>query len=239
MGTMKTVEKIVNPRERAGEKSPGKIYTDKLKVRRRREWRGLKDTFYDYTRWLYLMSVLGRFIMVPRNIKGFLRYRWMMSYLFVPHGMDKFTVGLRDEALRISHTAMNYVIADVTQAIHNCFRGDRRVGNDVKYFNECVLTDENSMVTFMMGFDKKEVHTILREVPTMFASNIFHQSNEIRTLCRLATGSGFLFLLTTSNNRFCTFDSKTLLRYDGTIKRRRAFSCDTKSKSKSTTMNGS
>ena len=26
-----------------------------------------------------------------------------------------------------------------------------------------------------------------------------HQSNEIRTLCRLATGSGFLFLLTTSN----------------------------------------
>ena len=122
MGTMKTVETIVNPRERAGEKSPGKIYTDKLKVRRRREWRGVKDTFYDYTRWLYLMSVLGRFIMVPRNIKGFLRYRWMMSYLFVPHGMDKFTVGLRDEALRISHTAMNYVIADVTQAIHNCFR---------------------------------------------------------------------------------------------------------------------
>ena len=42
MGTMKTVEKIVNPRERAGEKSPGKIYTDKLKVRRRREWRGVR-----------------------------------------------------------------------------------------------------------------------------------------------------------------------------------------------------
>ena len=183
MGTMKTVETIVNPRERAGEKSPGKIYTDKLKVRRRREWRGVKDTFYDYTRWLYLMSVLGRFIMVPRNIKGFLRYRWMMSYLFVPHGMDKFTVGLRDEALRISHTAMNYVIADVTQAIHNCFRGDRRVGNDVKYSNECVLTDENSMVTFMMGFDKKEVHTTLREVPTMFASNIFHSS----TSCTIST----------------------------------------------------
>ena len=76
---MKTVETVVNTRKRAGEQSPGKIYSDKLKVRRRREWRGVKDTFYDYTRWLYLMSVLGRFIMVPRNVKGFFRYRWMIS----------------------------------------------------------------------------------------------------------------------------------------------------------------
>ena len=58
-----------------------------------------------------------------------------------------------------------------------------------------------------------------------------HQSNEIRTLCRLATGSGFLFLSTTSNNRFRTFDSNALLRYDETIKRIGGlFSCDTKSK---------
>ena len=183
MGTMKTVEKIVNPRERAGEKSPGKIYTDKLKVRSRREWRGLKDTLFDYSRWCYLMfGVLGKFILNPRNVKGFLRYRWMMSYLFVPHGMDKFTVGLRDEALRITHYAMNLVIADVTQAIANCFRGDRRVGNDVAYSNKCIITDENSMVTFVMGFDRDKMHTILREVPAMFASNIFHQFNVMHYL---------------------------------------------------------
>ncbi|MBQ3703262.1 MAG: 2-hydroxyacyl-CoA dehydratase [Oscillospiraceae bacterium] len=179
---MKTVEKVVNPVRRAGEQSPGKIYDEKLKVRARREWRGVKDTFYDYTRWLYLMSVLGRFIMVPRNVKGFFRYRWMMSYLFVPHGMDKFTIGLRDEALRIAHTSFNFVIADVTQAIANCFRGDRRVGNDKAYSDKCVITDENSMVTFMMGFDRDKVHTILREVPTMFASNIFHQFNVMHYL---------------------------------------------------------
>ena len=40
---MKTVEKVVNPVKRAGEQSPGKIYDEKLKVRARREWRGLKD----------------------------------------------------------------------------------------------------------------------------------------------------------------------------------------------------
>ena len=42
---MKTVEKVVNTRKRAGEESPCKIYSDKLKVRARREWRGVKDTF--------------------------------------------------------------------------------------------------------------------------------------------------------------------------------------------------
>jgi ADP-ribose pyrophosphatase YjhB (NUDIX family) len=68
MGTMKTVETVVNTRERAGEKSPGKIYSDKLKVRRRREWRGVKDTLFDYSRWCYLMfGVLGKFILNPRN----------------------------------------------------------------------------------------------------------------------------------------------------------------------------
>ena len=74
MGTMKTVDLIVNPRERAGEKSPGTPYTDKLKVRSRRERRGLKDTLFDYSRWCYLMfGVLGKFILNPRNVKGFLR----------------------------------------------------------------------------------------------------------------------------------------------------------------------
>ena len=99
---MKTVEKMINPVRRKGEQSPSRIYSEKLKVRARREWRGVKDTFYDYTRWLYQVSVIGKFILLPRNIKGFFRYRWMMSYLFVMHGMDKFTVGLRDEALRIT-----------------------------------------------------------------------------------------------------------------------------------------
>ena len=113
---------IKNPREKAGEKQYGVLF-DQGKVRRRREWRGVKDTLYDYTRWLYLVSVLGRFVAVPRNVKGMFRYRWMANYLAVMHGMDKFTMGLRDEPLRITHTAMNFVINDVTKSIKDCFRG--------------------------------------------------------------------------------------------------------------------
>ena len=172
---------IKNPQEKAGEHVLGVLY-DEGKVRRRREWRGVKDTFFDYTRWLYLVSVLGKFIIVPRNIKGFFRYRWMANYLGVMHGMDKFTIGLRDEALRITHYSFNYVIADVTQSIANCFRGDRRVGNDKKFSDHCVLCDENAMTAQMMGFKSEEARAILREVPTMFASNIFNQNSVIHYL---------------------------------------------------------
>ncbi len=170
---------IKNPIEKKGEHTLGVLY-DEGKVRRRREWRGVKDTFYDYTRWLYLVSVLAKFIVKPRNIKGMFRYRWMANYLAVMHGMDKFTIGLRDEPLRITHTAMNFVIADVTQAIDNCFRGDRRLGNDKAFSDRCVLSDENAMTAFMMGFPN--VKAILREVPTMFAANIFNQFSTMHYL---------------------------------------------------------
>lgn len=170
---------IKNPRERSGEKELGVLF-DGGKVRKRREWRGVKDTLYDYTRWLYLVSVLAKFIVKPRNIKGMFRYRWMANYLAVMHGMDKFTMGLRDEPLRIAHTSFNYVIADVTQSIDNAFRGDRRLGNDKKYSDKSVLSDENAMTAFMMGFPT--VHAILREVPVMFSANILNQFSAIHYL---------------------------------------------------------
>ena len=66
-----------------GAEALGRFFTDG-KVRSRREWRGFKDTFYDYTRWLYIMKQLAGFIIKPRNIKAMFRYRWMANYLAVP-----------------------------------------------------------------------------------------------------------------------------------------------------------
>ena len=163
---------VINDRERKGEQELGVLFDDG-KVRRRREWRGVKDTLYDYGRWLYIMSILAKFIAKPRNIKGMFRYRWMANYLAVPHMMDKFTMGLRDEPLRIAHTSMDFVVFDVAATIDNVFKGDRRTGNDTEYSKKCVLTDENAMTAFMMGFP--EVKAILREVPTMFVANLLTQ----------------------------------------------------------------
>jgi len=159
-------------KEKAGEQQLGSLF-DGGKVRTRREWRGFKDTMYDFGRWLYIISILAKFIIKPRNIKAMFRYRWMANYLAVPHMVDKFTMGLRDEPLRIVHTSMDFVVYDVAQTMENIFRGDRRTGNDVEFSNRCVLTDENAMTAFMMGFPT--IKAILREVPTMFVANLLNQ----------------------------------------------------------------
>ena len=158
--------------KKAGEQSYAPLF-DGGKVRKRREWRGFKDTMYDFGRWLYLWGIMSDAMLGRGFVQGMFRYRWMANYLAVPHMLDKFTAGLRDESLRITHTAMDFVVKDVAQAIKNAMRGDRRCGKDKAYSDKCVLCDENAMTAFMMGFPG--LTALLREVPTMFSANLLNQ----------------------------------------------------------------
>ena len=49
-----------------GSEPLGKFYTGK-KPKKRREWRGFKDTWYDYVRWLGYWKTLITFIIKPNN----------------------------------------------------------------------------------------------------------------------------------------------------------------------------
>ena len=167
------MKKIVSDKPKKGEKSYSGTFNTGL-VRKRREWRGVKDTMYDYSRWLYLWGIMMQTSMSKGFVKGLFRYRWLSNYLAVPHMMDKFTAGLRDEPLRITHTAMDFVVKDVAISIQRCLRGDRRTGNDTEFSEQCVLCDENAMTAFMMGFGD-DLLAILREVPTMFSANLIKQ----------------------------------------------------------------
>lgn len=129
----------------------GDFYTNG-KVRKRREWRGLADTMYDYSRWLFIMLTLGKFIIKPRNVKAMFRYRWMANYLAVPMMVDRHTQGLRQEYLRIAHIEQDLVVEDVAKLLDSLFRGDRRIGNDKEFSKKVVLVDENEMTAVMMGF---------------------------------------------------------------------------------------
>ena len=169
---MKTVTPVFNDKEKKGDKEYGVLF-DEGKVRTRREWRGVKDTLYDFSRWLHLWGIMTQVAVSPGFVKGLFRYRWMSVYLAVPHMLDKFTMGQRDETLRITHEAMDFVVADVALSIARCVRGDRRLFNDKEFSEKCVLCDENGMTTFMMGFP--DLRAILREVPTMFSANLLHQ----------------------------------------------------------------
>lgn len=88
--------------KRIGAKNFGDIYVEGKRYRSRREWRGVVDTLYDYSRWLYNWINMFRIVLVkPRNIKAMFRYRWMANYLAVPMMVDRHTQGLRGEHLRI------------------------------------------------------------------------------------------------------------------------------------------
>lgn len=150
----------------------GDFYTDGL-VRKRREWRGFKDTMYDYFRWLGIMKILAGFIIKPRNIKAMFRYRWMANYLAVPMMLDRFTQGLRGEYLRMCHIEQDLIVYDVAKLLDNIFRGDHRLGNDKKFNEKVCLVDENEMTAVLMGFPN--VKGLSRETPATYVAVLLNQ----------------------------------------------------------------
>lgn len=170
------MEALKNTRKKAGQKTLGSTYGTG-KVRKRREWRGFRDTMYDFGRWLRIWGLMMKVSMGKGFFKGMFRYRWMVNYLAVPHMIDKFTAGQRDETLRITRTAIDYVAKDVALVINQCLRGDRRSGNDIKFSDKGVLCDENAMTSFMMGFP--DLYAIQREVPTLFSANLINQNSAV------------------------------------------------------------
>ena len=60
-------------------------------IYRHREWRGLRDTVYDFGKWAQLWVILIRWALShpAQNVRAVLRYRWMFSYLTVPSFFDR------------------------------------------------------------------------------------------------------------------------------------------------------
>ena len=76
---MKKAETVYNSKKRKGDKQLGVLFNGG-KVRRRREWRGLKDTLYDFGRWLYLWGIMADASVSRGFVQGMFRYRWMANY---------------------------------------------------------------------------------------------------------------------------------------------------------------
>ncbi|MEG1254398.1 2-hydroxyacyl-CoA dehydratase family protein [Clostridium sp.] len=144
------------------------------RTRKRREWRGFKDTWYDYTSWLYIWKCLiGFFLKGPIIIKGFFRYRWMMNYLAVPDFLDRHTEGLRGIQLRIAHTEFDLVIDHMCDTISTCFKADQRLGGDKKLSDKIVIFDENMMSQIMNGFPN--LRMVCTQIPPIYTSSTMAQ----------------------------------------------------------------
>ncbi len=150
----------------------GKLYSGKG-PKKHREWRGLKDTWYDYVEWLKIWKTLLCFMIKPNNLRGFFRYRWMVNYLAVPDFFDRHTEGMRDVQLRMAHTGLGLIVRDMCEMLNKIFRADPAIGNDRKLNDKIVLFDENMMSTLMGGFPN--LIWLAVEVPSVYTSAMMNQ----------------------------------------------------------------
>ena len=137
-----------------GEHSLGRLYRKGAMATVRREWRGVKDTAYDFWEWARLWGMLlGTFSkdLIPA-LNGALWYRWMISY-FCCHGfMDKNILGLRGSNLRMSHEVTYQIFRYVAENLVLLSKADRKNGNSDELNRMMVTFDEMTMGQIMAGF---------------------------------------------------------------------------------------
>lgn len=155
-----------------GSEPLGNFYVGK-RAKKRREWRGIKDTWYDYCQWLRIWKTLIVFMAKPNNLRGFFRYRWMVNYLAVPDFFDRHTEGMRGTQLRLAHTGLSLIVIDMCVMIRDIFKADPAIGNDKKMNEKIVLFDENMMSEIMNGFPNLKWLSV--EVPSVYTSSMMAQ----------------------------------------------------------------
>ena len=133
--------KKLNPYK--NEKGSRDRFYDKTGIAKHREWRGLEDTWYDFTQWLVNLGIMGAFVAKSplRIMRGMLEYRWLGSYLAALHWIDKCMEGIRGPALQVAHTHMHAIMKASTGHLANMMIGDRRFG-DTPNANKQVIFEQ-------------------------------------------------------------------------------------------------
>ena len=129
-------------------------YYDRTGVAKWREWRGVKDTMYDYERWLInVVSMVKMVASAPIPImKGFWEYRWMGSYLGTFMFIDRLFEGYRDQELRVAHLQMHAIVVNLTKRIAYILSHDRRLGASMEKSANLLPMDETLPAFFTTGF---------------------------------------------------------------------------------------
>lgn len=113
-----------------------------------RQWRGAKDTAYDFSQWLAeLGTLLLAFAKVPvRTVRGIFQYRWLASFMCAPMLIGRLTEGLTGPALRVAHIQLRAVLSVWADCAADILRGDRR-------FDKSSLAEKQVIFDQTMGPD--------------------------------------------------------------------------------------
>ena len=137
-----------------GEKRLGRLYAKGAMATVRREWRGIKDTAYDFYEWARMWGMLLMTFskdLIPA-LNSALHYRWMISY-FCCHGfMDKNIMGLRGRALKMAHLLIYDIFRYVAENLVFLSKADRKNGNSIELNKKLITFDEMTMGQIMAGF---------------------------------------------------------------------------------------
>ena len=137
-----------------GEKHLGRLYRKGAMATVRREWRGIKDTAYDFYEWGRMWGMLLMTFskdLVPA-LNTTLWYRWMISYVCCVNFADKNMLGLRGSNLRMSHMLLYDVFRYVAENLVIMAKCDAKNGNSAELNKKVVLIDEMTMGQIMCGF---------------------------------------------------------------------------------------
>lgn len=134
-------------------KGQGSRFIPGSNIARHREWRGLKDTWYDYCQWMKVLGIMAKFITISpiRIVRGLFEYRWFGSYLAAFNYADRCVEGLRGPALRVAHAQLEPIFKNVTTQLGQMMKADRRFGEN-DFADKIVLLEQTMAPEILAGF---------------------------------------------------------------------------------------
>ena len=152
-------------------------------ILKHREWRGIRDTVYDYSQWCRLWGILIKWAASHpvQNVKAVMRYRWMFSYITVAAFFDRICMGQRGAGLRAARSNLNYLASDVTKTLTTIFSADMNLHPGSKKAEELnkkiICFDE--LLPAILGKGFPGCSTILFQEYPMYLPSLIHQHSPV------------------------------------------------------------
>lgn len=161
--------------KQAEPKGYGSLLHDKTGIYKHREWRGLKDTLYDYSKWLELWGILSKWLMghPVTNVRALLRYRWMANYLTVPSFYDRIMSQMKGPALRAARMNMNALAKFLTKELDVTFSADENLHPGNKKSKKIIYMDELIPKILLAGF--RDHPGILAQMCPVYLPSLINQ----------------------------------------------------------------